>query len=128
MTDTTTDYDRIRDGLLEAGYEPCHAFYSSTVDYFELRGWDAVRHNGDSLSFARFGDEGSRLMTTSLSGVILAEASFSDDPHGTRMFLVSAELRPCPRDPVGPFGLFRGVQWTKDAVADGRLFAEVLIP
>lgn len=90
-----TDYDQIREGLLAAGYEPTDGFrFSSTVDYFTARGWDAVRHNGDSLSFARFDDEGLALMTTSLSGVIQTEAKFSGDPHGSRMFVIAAELRP----------------------------------
>jgi hypothetical protein len=93
---TSPDYGRLIDELAAAGYSPADTFeeLSSTVDYFARRGWDAVRHNGDSLSFARFSDEGARLMTTTLSGVIQTEASFSTDRHGLRMFTTAAELLP----------------------------------
>lgn len=89
------DFDTIRDGLAGLGYEPADGFrFSSTVDYFAARGWDAVRHNGDSLSFARFSDDGLAVMTTTLSGCIMSEASFSSDRIGARAFLTVAELRP----------------------------------
>lgn len=93
---TSPDYGRLIDELAAAGYSPADTFeeLSSTVAYFARRGWDAVRHNGDSLSFARFSDEGARLMTTTLSGVIQTEASFSTDRHGLRMFTTAAELLP----------------------------------
>ena len=96
---TTLDIDDLRDGLVSAGYEPTHAFgdiftTSKTVRYFEARGWDAVRVLSDSMQFARFSDEGLELLSTTYSGVINTQASFTTDPHGIRMFLVSAELRP----------------------------------
>lgn len=100
MTTTTApDFDRIRDSLAEAGYCPSDCLESTslaetTADYYELRGWSAVRSNGDSLSFARFDDEGLALMITTLSGVIQTEAKFSNDRHGARMFAIAAELRP----------------------------------
>lgn len=89
------DWSRVIDELAAAGYSPADTIEaSSTVDYFARRGWDAVRHNGDSLSFARWSDEGARLMTTTLSGVISTEATFSTDRHGLRMFTTAAELLP----------------------------------
>lgn len=97
---TTTPSPRIDsadliDELAAAGYSPADTIDgSSTVDYFARRGWDAVRHNGDSLSFARWSEEGARLMTTTLSGCIITEATFSTDRHGLRMFTVAAELLP----------------------------------
>jgi hypothetical protein len=92
---TTPDYARLIDELAAAGYSPSDTIEaSSTVDYFARRGWDAVRHNGDTLSFARFSDEGARLMLTTLSGCIITEAQFSPDRHGLRMFTTAAELLP----------------------------------
>jgi hypothetical protein len=95
----SVDFDEIRDGLAGAAYAPIDCFdlggkAQATAEYFELRGWEAIRFNTDSLSFATFSDDGLKLMTTTLSGVILSEASFSSDRIGARAFLTVAELRP----------------------------------
>lgn len=109
--DTSPDFDHVRDELTAAGYHPtsaAHALYlaagiltlAGTVRYYAERGWDAVRVNGsdrhaaDSISFARFSDEGAYLMTTTISGSISTQANFSTDRHGLRMFTVAAELLP----------------------------------
>jgi hypothetical protein len=106
MTNTTDLTEDIIHGLGGAGYGEAWDFAereedhgdrltSKTATYFAERGWQATRSNGDTLSFARFDlEEGCELMTTTLSGVICSQASFSTDRHGLRMFLVAAELRP----------------------------------
>lgn len=96
------DYSEIIDQLSGDSFSPADDFdfpgldrtIAATVDYFAGRGWDAARSNGDSLTFARFGDDGCRIMTTTTSGVISSEATFSTDRFGVRMFLQCAALRP----------------------------------
>lgn len=99
---TSPDFDQLRDELAGDSFAPCDGFVfdgldrkiAATIEYFELRGWDAVRSNGDSLTFVRFSDEGCKLMTTTPSGVISTEASFTNDRLGLRMFTMAASLRP----------------------------------
>lgn len=96
------DFSDIIDQLSADSFSPAGDFdfpgldrtISATVGYFAARGWDAVRSNGDSLTFVRFSDEGARLMHTTTSGVINSEATFSADRFGVRMFLQCAALRP----------------------------------
>jgi hypothetical protein len=88
------DYGQLIDDLAEAGYSPIDTIEAPTVDYFAARGWDAVRHNGDTLSFVRFSEEGSKILTTTPSGAIASEASFSADTIGLRMFAAAAAFVP----------------------------------
>lgn len=109
MADTNTsttngvDWADVIDELAGAGYGPIDAYCDdhlvqprtrSTIEYFAARRWDAVRVLSDSIQFARFGDEGCKVMSTTMSGCISTEASFSCDRHGVRMFTMAAELRP----------------------------------
>lgn len=104
MTDqhTSPDYSALIDDLAGGGYLPIDDFDeftpdelpAKTVAYFADRRWDAVRYNGDSLSFVRFGDEGGKLMHTTLSGVITTEASFTVDRVGLRLLALSASCMP----------------------------------
>lgn len=100
---TGLELDRVIGALSEASYSPTTVVadeypagsqQARTIEHLAGVGWDAVRDNGDSLTFARFGGEGLHLITTSISGVIASTATFSPDPIGVSMFIAAAELRP----------------------------------
>lgn len=90
-------YKTIIDGLTDLDFVPADDIrareIAATLDYYAAQGWDAYRINAaGTVTFAKFGDDGCRLMKTSSVGVIDAEASFSFTESGVAMFIAAAAV------------------------------------
>ena len=100
--------EHIRFELAASGYEPADTYAdmftasghrrpsAATIAHFAARRWDAVRHNGDTITFARWdtGDNTAHILTTTNAGTISSEATFDLGRIGRRAFLTVAALRP----------------------------------
>jgi len=96
MTTNATDLlEEVLAIIIEAGFAPTDDLFDfdllaksrETVAYFAARGFDAFRVEADgALTFAAWSEDGLRLMETTPSGVINAEARFDASERGLAWF------------------------------------------
>lgn len=97
----TNHYETTIDGLANLDFVPSDMTteeiddrkMAATVDYYAARHWDAYRIDAAGvITFARFSEDGCKLLKTNSAGVISAEASFSFTESGIAMFIAAAAV------------------------------------